>query len=302
VRQKVLAIDDSEAIHALLRARLSTEPVELHHAAGGIEGLRRASELLPDLILLDVEMPDPDGFEVCRQLKAQTRTQTIPVVFLSGAASTEQKIQGLELGATDYIAKPFDPAELRARVRASLRTKYLMDLLARKAMIDGLTGLWNRAYFENRLNTELSLARRAQQRLACVMIDLDHFKLVNDRFGHPFGDEVLRSVAQILSETGRSEDVVCRYGGEEFVLLAPNTRAEAAVELAERARRAIESHEWNHGGKTVSVTCSAGVADLQNSPPPSILERADAALYQAKHDGRNRVVLAAPATPTKVVA
>jgi diguanylate cyclase (GGDEF)-like protein len=294
VPQKVLAIDDSEAIHALLRARLSAEPIELHHAAGGHEGLRRAAELLPDLILLDVDMPEPDGFEVCRRLKSESRTQSILIVFLSGSASTEEKIKGLELGATDYITKPFDAAELRARVRASLRTKYLLDLLARKAMIDGLTGLWNRAYFENRLNTELSLARRAQQPLACVMIDLDHFKRVNDQFGHPFGDEVLRSVGQILSDTCRSEDVVCRYGGEEFVILAPNTLAEAAIELAERVRRQIESCLWSCGGKTVNVTCSAGVADLQNCPPPSILEQADAALYQAKHAGRNRVVLAPP--------
>lgn len=300
--QKVLAIDDSEAIHALLRARLSTEPIELHHASGGEEGLRRAAELLPDLILLDVDMPDPDGFEVCRRLKSDARTQSILIVFLSGATSTEEKINGLELGATDYITKPFDAAELRARVRASLRTKYLLDLLGRKAMIDGLTGLWNRAYFEGRLGTELSLARRAQQPLACVMIDLDHFKRVNDHFGHPFGDEVLRSVGQILTETCRSEDVVCRYGGEEFVILAPNTLAQAAIELAERVRQVIQAQIWSHGGKTVNVTCSAGVADLQNSPPPTLLEQADAALYQAKHAGRNRVVLATRCMPDKVVA
>jgi diguanylate cyclase (GGDEF)-like protein len=292
VPQKVLAIDDSEAIHALLRARLVSEPIELYHAAGGEEGLRCAAELLPDLILLDVDMPAPDGFEVCRRLKSQSRTQSILIVFLSGATSTEEKIKGLELGATDYITKPFDAAELRARVRVSLRTKYLLDLLARKAMIDGLTGLWNRTYFETRLSSELSLARRAGQPLACAMIDLDHFKQINDRFGHPFGDEVLRLIGQLLGETCRSEDVVCRYGGEEFVILAPNTVASAAVELAERVRGAVESFPFTFRGKPVKVTCSAGVADLQKSPPPSILEQADAALYQAKHGGRNRVVLA----------
>ena len=301
--QKVLVIDDSEAIHALLKARLSSEPIELHFAGGGEEGLELAPKLLPDLILLDIDMPQVDGFDVCRRLKSDTRTQAIPVVFLSGTTSTEVKIKGLELGATDYITKPFDPAELRARVRASLRTKYLLDLLARKAMIDGLTGLWNRTYFENRLSAELSLSRRTSQPLACVMIDLDFFKQINDRYGHPFGDEVLRSLAQLLNETCRSEDIVCRYGGEEFVLLAPNTAASAATELAERIRVAVESFNWNCRGQAVKVTCSLGVADLRDAPPPTILEMADAALYKAKHSGRNRVILAeTPQPPIRVVA
>jgi diguanylate cyclase (GGDEF)-like protein len=287
-----LVIDDSEAIHSLLRARLGAEAVDLQFTGGGEEGLARAVEWQPDLILLDVDMPAPDGFEVCRRLKADARTQSIPVVFLSGATSTEEKIKGLELGAVDYITKPFDPAELRARVRASLRTKYLMDLLAHKAMIDGLTGLWNRAYFATRLNTELSLARRTGQPLACLMIDLDHFKQLNDHFGHPTGDEVLRAVGQILSDTCRTEDVVCRYGGEEFVVLTPNTLATAATGLAERLREALEKHDWSRLGRGVKVTASIGVADLPAASPPDILELADAALYQAKHAGRNRVVLA----------
>jgi diguanylate cyclase (GGDEF)-like protein len=307
VVQKILVIDDSEAIHSLLRARLSAEPVELHFTGGGEEGLARAVTLQPDLILLDVDMPAPDGFEVCRRLKEESRTQSIPVVFLSGATSTQEKIKGLELGAVDYITKPFDPAELRARVRASLRTKYLMDLLARKAMIDGLTGLWNRSYFETRLSTELTLARRTGHPLACLMIDLDHFKQLNDRHGHPFGDEVLRTVGQILCDTCRNEDVVCRYGGEEFVVLTPNTPAGAAGGLAERIRAALAAFEWNSLGKGVKVTASIGVADLPAASPPGILELADSALYRAKHGGRNRVVLAdapadSPAPPLKEVA
>jgi len=303
VSQKVLVIDDSEAIRTLLRARLSCEPVELLFAAGGQEGLEMAPRVLPDLILLDIDMPEPDGYEVCRRLKLDPATEAIPVIFLTGAASTEDKIRGLELGATDYITKHFDPAELRARVRASLRTKYLVDLLARKAMIDGLTGLWNRTYFETRLNSELSLSRRTSQPLACVMIDLDHFKQINDRYGHPFGDECLRLIGQLLGECCRSEDIVCRYGGEEFVILAPNTGAAAAAELAERIRSAVESFNWACRGQKVKVTCSLGVADVMGAPPPGILERADAALYQAKHEGRNRVILADnPQPPLKVVA
>jgi len=301
--QKVLIVDDSEAIRLLLRARLSTEPVELHCADSGTSGLRLAGELLPDLILLDLGLPDLDGLEVCRRLKANPRTQSIPVVFISGTTDTERKIAGLEMGAADYITKPFDAAELRARIRVSLRTKYLLDLLARKAMIDGLTGLWNRTYFESRLAAETSLARRTVQPLACIMIDLDHFKQINDRYGHPFGDDVLRNVAQVMSDACRTEDLLSRYGGEEFVVLAPNTPAAAAVELAERMRTAVAACSWTHHGNLVQVTSSLGVADLQQSSMSAILESADAALYAAKQAGRNRVVLCEPKTPpTRVVA
>src|SRR3954453_23190464 len=176
--QKVLVIDDSEDIRALVQARLMSEPIELHFAADGASGIARAAELAPDMILLDVDMPAPDGFEVCRRLKADARTMPIPVIFLTGHASADEKIKGLDLGAVDYITKPFDPAELRARVRAALRTKYLMDLLAKRAMIAGLTGLWNRPCSEQRLASELSLPRRSDRPLACAMLDLDHFKRI----------------------------------------------------------------------------------------------------------------------------
>jgi diguanylate cyclase (GGDEF)-like protein len=301
--QKVLIVDDSEAIRLLLQARLSAEPIELHCADSGTSGLRLAGELLPDLILLDLELPDIDGLEVCRRLKSNPRTQSIPIVFISSTTDTERKIAGLEMGAADYITKPFDAAELRARIRVSLRTKYLLDLLARKAMIDGLTGLWNRTYFESRLTAETSLARRNAQPLACVMIDLDHFKQVNDSYGHPVGDDVLRGVAQVMNDACRTEDLLCRYGGEEFVVLAPNTPAAAAIELAERIRTAVAACSWTHHGNLVQVTCSLGVADLQQSSLSAILESADAALYQAKQAGRNRVELYTPKPSTdRVVA
>src|SRR5438552_10201412 len=196
--QKVLIIDDSKPIHALLRARLTDEPVELHSAFDGDAGVLAACNILPDLILLDVDMPNPDGFEVCRRLKADPATMNIPIVFLTGVSSTEQKIRGLELGALDYILKPFEPAELRARVRASLRQKYLLDLLSKKAMVDGLTGLWNRTYFDQTLAAQMALARRAGYPFSVIIADVDHFKSINDRYGHPTGDEVLRAVAQTI--------------------------------------------------------------------------------------------------------
>jgi diguanylate cyclase (GGDEF)-like protein len=296
-----LIIDDCEAIHHLVKARLRQEELELHCSVDGMAGIAMAQRINPDLILLDVDMPHPDGFEVCRRLKSDEKTMAIPVIFLTGASAAEQKIQGLDVGACDYITKPFDAAELRARVRATLRTKYLLDLLTNKAMIDGLTGLWNRAYFESRLNQELALARRYDHPLSCIMLDIDHFKIINDRYGHPMGDGVLRNLSEVISAGCRAEDVVCRYGGEEFAIITPNVAARGAAELAERLRDALGARAVTHRGVEVPVTCSFGVAEVHNREP-SIVELADKALYRAKQLGRNRVEVEAPAPEGSPVA
>jgi len=286
---KILLIDDSPEIHTLVKVRLGKEAVEIRCALDGVSGLAAAREFRPDLILLDVDMPGRDGFAVCVDLKSDPITIDVPIIFLTGTASTEDKVRGLELGATDYVAKPFDPAELRARVRASLRTRYLVDLLSKKAMIDGLTGLWNRAYLDTRLAAELSAAQRSSRPLSCVMADVDHFKSVNDTYGHGFGDDVLRTIAKVFSGCCRAEDIVCRYGGEEFAILLPNTSVKHAVELAERIRTAVEAHQLFYREAPVNVTCSTEVSTLRGPAPPSLLELADEALYLAKRSGRNRV-------------
>ena len=292
MHQKVLLIDDSEEIHDRVSACLADEPVELSCTLSSDAGLTAAAQDLPDLILLDVEMDCSDGFHTCKQLKGDPATSDIPVVFLTGGNAMEQKVQGLELGAVDYVTKPFAMPELRARVRAALRTKHLMDLLAKRALIDGLTGLANRACLEQRLSQELSLSRRTKRPLACVLADVDHFKKVNDTYGHAFGDEVLRSVAQTLVSGCRTEDLVARYGGEEFALLLPNTNGVGAAELAERLRQAIASIPVTFRDKPVNVTCSFGVSEWPRAVEPSLVEAADKALYQAKQAGRNRVISA----------
>jgi two-component system cell cycle response regulator len=286
---KILVIDDSPDIHTLVKVRLGKEQVVIHCASDGASGLAEAREFRPDLILLDIDMPERDGFAVCADLKADSMTRDIPIIFLSGATSTKDKIRGLELGATDYVTKPFDPAELLARVRASLRTRELVELLSKKAMIDGLTGLWNRTYLDAHVTIELSSARRSDQPLSCIMADVDCFKSINDTYGHSFGDDVLRAIAAIFTQNCRVEDIVCRYGGEEFTILLPNTPLADAAALAERLRLAIEAWPFVYRLDPVSVTCSLGVANLRASIPPSILELADQALYCAKHSGRNRV-------------
>ncbi len=287
--QRVLVIDDSQSIHALVRARLAHEAVELAGATNGLTGLRAALESPPDLILLDVDLPDIDGFEVCRRLKSSSATVNVPIIFLTGASSTDEKIKGLELGAVDYVTKPFDPAELRARVRSSLRSKYLFDLLARKAMIDGLTGLSNRSYFDRRMSEEVARARRIGTALSCILADVDHFKSFNDRFGHLFGDELLRRIATALTDTVREEDVVCRYGGEEFAIISPNCGGDGATSLAERLRSAVACCTLSCREEPVNVTASFGVAGSDDIPFDQLVEQADAALYRAKRSGRNRV-------------
>jgi len=287
--QKLLIIDDSKAVHALVKARLACEPVDILSAHSGEVGAAMARDAAPDTILLDVEMPFPVGFEVCRRLQADPATSSIPIIFLTGASTTEEKVRGLELGAVDYITKPFDPAELRARVRASLRTKYLLDLLAKKAQIDAMTGLWNRAHFEQRLATELSLAERKGYTFSIVLADVDHFKSINDRYGHPCGDAVLRMVAQVLVDSHRLEDIVCRYGGEEFVMLLPATSSDSAVTVAERSRARIADSVLPHGQDRIQVTCSFGIASTEEGTGAEVVRQADQALYAAKRAGRDRV-------------
>jgi diguanylate cyclase (GGDEF)-like protein len=291
---RLLAIDDSELIHRLLQVRLQGERLELHGALSAQEGLQKARELMPEVILLDIELDTMDGFEVLAHLKSDPKTQDIAVIFISAVSDTMDRVRGLDLGAVDFIAKPFEVAELKARVRSALRMQHLVKMLEHRAQIDSLSGLWNRRYFDQRLQQEWSEARRHGRSLSLIMCDVDRFKRLNDQFGHPFGDQVIERVAQILSG-GRGSDITCRYGGEEFGVILPSTAADRALEVAERHRVAIESHTWS-GHDDVIVTSSFGVADLTSVPTDAGMEQlvqaADLALYRAKQSGRNRVELA----------
>jgi diguanylate cyclase (GGDEF)-like protein len=277
-------------MHGAVKARLVAAGFEFHSAYSGEEGLALAATLLPDVILLDVEMPKPNGFEVCRRLKDNPMLSNIPVIFLTGVTTVEEKVKGLNLGAIDYVTKPFDAAELQARIINSLRNKELLDLLSKKAMIDGLTGLWNRRYLDQRLAEELAFAKRHKNPMACVMADIDHFKSINDTHGHGFGDLVLKGIANILQQLCRDEDICCRYGGEEFAILVRNTDGVRAKLLAERLRKVVETTPFKSGLLSTVVTCSFGVADL-GTGSDDILKNADKALYVSKEGGRNRVTL-----------
>lgn len=291
-RDRVLAIDHSALIHRLLKAHLGHERIDLHGATSGREGLMLARSIEPDAILLDIDIKDDDGFALLRTLKSEQATQNIPVIILSGSCAVDDRVRALDMGAIDFIAKPFEIAELQARVRSALRMTHLITMLAKRARLDGLTGLWNRAYFDERLEQEVAEACRQGTDLALAMFDIDHFKQVNDEHGHPFGDHVLELFAGMLS-ANRITDVTCRYGGEEFVLIAPQTNAESAVIAVERVRDAMKSHQWlDRPG--LHITVSAGVSDLtlaQDPAPLALLRSADRALYRAKRSGRNRVCI-----------
>lgn len=288
----VLVIDDSADVHRLLRARLSQEELSFVGAYSGEEGLIAAERLQPSLVTLDLNMDEMDGFEVLRRLKAKPVTQQIPVIILSSQCNREDKVRAFDLGAIDFIPKPFEFTELRVRVRSAIRVHQLVQMLAQKAKVDGLTGLWNRTFFDERWADEYARSHRHGHPLSLAMIDCDRFKSINDEFGHPSGDALLHGLARLIQRECRQSDVACRYGGEEFVVIMPHTCSEAAVTLIERVRTAVENSIWpRHPSKVVTI--SAGVAGCSGVPSISAerwIELIDQNLYQAKNSGRNRVV------------
>jgi diguanylate cyclase (GGDEF)-like protein len=291
MRQKLLIIDDSPPIHELVKTCLKYDPVDTVNAFDGPAGLDFAAAQAPDLILLDVDMPGIDGFEVCRRLKDGRETCEIPVLFLTSCGMSRQKVRGLSLGAVDYVTKPFDPAELRARLCASLRRKQRHDLMARKVMVDELTHLWNRAYFDHRMQALACEAKRYKHPLSCIAIDIDRLAGVNNRLGDKAGDQVLRAVAQRLVENSRIEDTVSRMEAGAFAILAPRITGPAALRFAERLWLALGPRPVLHCELAINVKCSFGVASMEVPVGAQLLQEARSALDRAKRSGGGRVVM-----------
>lgn len=292
--RRVLVVDDSVVIQRLVQARLRNDGFEVVSCSNGKDGVEAARSAHPDVILLDVDMPGMNGYDTCKELKSDPTTSFIPIIFLTAHTRVDEKVKGLDLGAIDYVSKPFDPVELRARVRSAYRTKFLMDLLEEKAQIDGLTGLYNRAYFDARVQDEFERAKRNQHCLAIVITDVDRFKSVNDTYGHSFGDVVLGEVSESVRKLLTTTDMVARYGGEEFVAVLPEKSVLEAGTFANLARARIEGLDLEHNGVRVKITSSFGVATTDEVGYTSVKELvdcADKALYAAKQGGRNRVHL-----------
>jgi len=293
-RPRLLLVDD-QPINIQTLYRIFHDDHEVFMVTSGQQALEFCQQKSPDLILLDVVMPEMDGLEVCRQLKADSATRDIPVIFVTAQDSSADETRGLEVGAVDFISKPVNPMVVRARVRTHLTLKAQADLLRSLAFIDGLTGVANRRQFDESLQAEWRRCKRSRSPLALVMIDIDHFKKFNDHYGHQAGDACLQLVAKTLNERlGRPYDLVARYGGEEFACLLPENNLASANILTEVLRKAVMaqniSHEISETAPvvTISVGMAVVVPDAKRQPE-QLLAAADAQLYEAKRNGRNRV-------------
>lgn len=300
----ILVADDEPVNRALIQRRLERDGYRVLTAKNGSEAVEKTKESLPDLVILDVMMPEMDGMDACRLIKESEETRDIPIIFLSARDETEMKVSGLTLGANDYISKPFKAEELLARVRVAIRLKRERDRLRtsaeeasaraevaqERAMTDALTGILNRYGLQHVLAREHAEARRYNRPLSCLMIDLDKFKIINDTYGHAAGDVVLQQVAGILRETVRASDTVFRYGGEEFLVLLPETDLDGAAALGEKIRAAAASHPFGNMERVFNLTLSVGASSLcADESGNDMIARADMALYHAKEKGRNRV-------------
>jgi two-component system, cell cycle response regulator len=294
---RILVAEDSLVVRTVVCDQLEEEGYEVVQAVDGESALAQCAVTKPDAILLDIEMPGLDGHQVLARLKNDPELSDIPVVFLTGRTSTDEMVAGLRAGAHDYLKKPFEPAELIARIGGAVRVKRLQDELRmrneqldRLSRIDGLTGIYNRRHLDEQLQELSKPATRQEQPLAILMLDIDHFKQVNDSEGHPAGDQVLQEFARRLQAAVRGGNVVGRWGGEEFLVIAPQTNIDEAKILGERIRAAIADQPVDVGHGCISITVSIGCA--VGVKPAELVAQADAALYRSKADGRDRVTMA----------
>ena len=271
--RRVLLIENSPSDRQLLRNWLNAEAIETYEAVDIITALSACQKYQPNLVLLQLRLNTWDGYEVIRRLKDDPRTRSIPVIFLAASALTAEKAKGIDMGAVDFVSKPFDSVELLARVNSALRTKALLDLLESRAHLDGLTELGNRFALQDTLPLELAACRVKNAPLSILICDIDHFKRVNDQYGHAAGDEVLRRMAVTLRGSVRPVDFVARYGGEEFVVLCPDCDLASALETAERIRSKVADLKVQFRNSTIDLTTSLGVA-LRRGPLPQRPARA----------------------------
>lgn len=323
----ILIIDDNPRNIQLLGYLLKEKGYQIAAAINAEQAYAMIESLKPDLILLDVVIPETDGFKICRKIRSFTATEHTPIVFLTAKGNTSDVISGLELGAIDYITRPFNNQELLARIKIHIRQKqkydhmmiHMVELqeriqqeeqllkkrqdeiqvltiknhdLSQKVITDELTGLYNRRYIFNRLISEIAKSQRHQADLSIIMLDIDHFKKINDRYGHPSGDIVLQDLSKIFGNAIREIDLAGRYGGEEFIIILPETDIPGAHRVAKRIQKQVAA--YRNESENLSVTISQGISSLSSQchDYTRMIALADQALYSAKKNGRNRIELA----------
>ncbi|MBY0314250.1 MAG: diguanylate cyclase [Bdellovibrionales bacterium] len=297
-KEKILLIDDDKDNLRFLARILEHESYKVLQATSGLEGIQLLKDFSPDLVILDINMPQLNGFQTMKLLRQ--KDEHVSVIFLTANNSTEDIIRGLESGALDYICKPFNPLELVARVRSQLKFKRTQQELReanRKLQslvdIDDLTGLYNMRSIYDRLNNEIERARRYKHGLAVIMMDMDHFKNVNDGHDHLFGSYVLSQVGEIVKKNIRSVDFAARYGGDEFLICLTQTQTQGALRFADRLRKVISETEFTQDKDQMHMTASFGVALIEGKgaviDAHTLVRIADTKLYEAKDKGRNRV-------------
>ena len=316
---RILIVDDDRDSVDLLAEWLTMSGYEVTNARDGQEALRRIQSDRPDLVLLDLLIPPPDGIQILRAIKRDRVLSTIPAVVMTVKRDVRTKVDCLRNGADDFIVKPFHFDELDAVLRSSLKKRYLYTSLERAnqqlrdanerllklTVTDERTSLLNDRYLKRRLSEEFKRAQRYVTPLSVAMLDLDHFKDANDKYGHDCGDQVLRDFGGLLKENARTTDIVGRFGGEEFLIVLPNTDGIRAAIVAERIRKAAEEHIYKYKEFLVRVTVSGGVAsypaNTQVRDENDLLKAADRALYRAKEVSRNRVILDRASIPPDVL-
>jgi two-component system cell cycle response regulator len=303
-KARILLVEDDPVQANVAKDYLESSGYDIKWADNGKAAIKIAKTHPPDLILLDMVLPDLSGNEVCRWLKLNEDTKGIPIIILSVKSSTEEKVIGLEAGAEDYLPKPYSEVELNARIYACLRTKALQDELREKnrqleevllrveqlAITDPLTELFNRRRFESALENEFKRTMRYGSPNSCLMIDIDFFKKVNDEYGHHTGDVVLKETAQVIKSCIREIDVIARWGGEEFIVLLPETKKDEALGVATRIRETIAGHSFSQIERQITVSIGlAGVPDPSIDTAEKLIHASDFAMYEAKSKGRNRI-------------
>ena len=303
----VLIIDDSDKIRELVIRTVVDAGLfdSYQEARDGLEGFKSIMGTIPDLVICDLEMPRMDGFKFLKMVNARPEFQDIPIIILTSSSDQASKVRGLEQGACDYITKPFDAAELVARVKIHLKIKKLQEQLRKTinqkktiehfralSNMDSLTKLCNRRFFLEICENEMQRAKRLRTFFSLIILDIDHFKEINDAYGHEYGDRVLVAVSETLLGVLRRYDFASRYGGDEFVLLLPAIPLSGGMDVAERLLESVQALTFAPPLERLSVTASLGVATYPSPQVDSVttlFRQADDALYRAKQNGRNRV-------------